>query len=234
MALFIVFWIMIIFLAYAWPIINGRDKTSKVSLCYCFQSSYYKDKRAKKNRLNRIRFDTVETQEALLDQNDLSLSPDEEAENGRLTLTDKEQKLVESGDLEMPNFSDALLKQPNFLRDTLKIDNLVKEFTKEENGIKEKFNAVDGLSLSMFKNQVLVLLGHNGAGKTTTIQMITGLMQPTSGQAKVYGMDVFNERESIDQLIGICPQKNILIGKMTVRENIKFFCTIRGMSDEEI
>jgi ABC-type multidrug transport system ATPase subunit len=55
------------------------------------------------------------------------------------------------------------------LKDSLKIENLVKEFTKEENGEKSKFNAVDGLSLSIFKDQVLVLLGHNGAGKTTTI-----------------------------------------------------------------
>jgi ATP-binding cassette subfamily A (ABC1) protein 3 len=57
----------------------------------------------------------------------------------------------------------------------------------------------------MFKNQVLVLLGHNGAGKTTTISMITGLLEPTSGSAKVYGMDIFKERESVEQIIGICP-----------------------------
>ena len=120
------------------------------------------------------------------------------------------------------------------MKDTLKIENLVKEFTKIEDGKKKKFKAVDGLSLSMFKNQVFVLLGHNGAGKTTTIQMITGLLEPNAGSAKAYGMDIFNQREYVDELIGICPQKNILITKMTVAENIKFFCTIRGMNDEEI
>lgn len=56
--------------------------------------------------------------------------------------------------------------------------------------------AVDNLSLSIYKNQILALLGHNGAGKTTTIQIITGLLQETSGKVTVQGLDVLKMRDS--------------------------------------
>ena len=57
--------------------------------------------------------------------------------------------------------------------DRLNIRNLVKKFGKKK--------AVNNLSLSVFKNEILVLLGHNGAGKTTTISMLTGLLKATEG-----------------------------------------------------
>ena len=80
----------------------------------------------------------------------------------------------------------------------MRIDRLSKEFNKI--GAKDKndkFKAVDNLSLSLFKNQILCLLGHNGAGKTTTIQMITGFLKKTSGTASVFGLDLFEQREVI-------------------------------------
>ena len=65
--------------------------------------------------------------------------------------------------------------------------------------------AVDNLSLTLFKNEILVLLGHNGAGKTTTISMLTGQEKPTSGSAKAFGIDLFKDYQDIVDFIGVCP-----------------------------
>ena len=65
--------------------------------------------------------------------------------------------------------------------------------------------AIDDLSLSLFKNQIFVLLGHNGAGKTTTIQALTGFINPTSGNAKAFKYDMFKQRDQLNEIIGICP-----------------------------
>jgi hypothetical protein len=71
-------------------------------------------------------------------------------------------------------------------------------------------NAVDGLDLKMYHNQITCLLGHNGAGKTTTIGMLTGLIDATSGMASVDGKDVFTQMKEIRQDLGVCPQHDIL------------------------
>ena len=65
--------------------------------------------------------------------------------------------------------------------------------------------AVNNLSLTMFQNEILVLLGHNGAGKTTTISMLTGLERPTSGTATAFGNDLFKEQQTVKDFIGVCP-----------------------------
>lgn len=49
------------------------------------------------------------------------------------------------------------------------------------------------------------MLGHNGAGKTTTFSMLTGLIEPTSGKAEVFGLDIFNQMEDFRKVLGVCP-----------------------------
>ena len=66
--------------------------------------------------------------------------------------------------------------------------------------------AVDDLSVSMFKNQIFVLLGHNGAGKTTTMSILSGQMEKTSGQAFAFGKDIFVHKDQMHDFTGICPQ----------------------------
>jgi ATP-binding cassette, subfamily A (ABC1), member 3 len=68
----------------------------------------------------------------------------------------------------------------------MKIRGLRKTF---DNG--EKI-AVDNTSMTMYSGQIFALLGHNGAGKTTTISMLTGLLKPTSGDATVFGYNIFS------------------------------------------
>ncbi len=79
------------------------------------------------------------------------------------------------------------------------------------------FRAVDGLSLQVKKGEVFGFLGPNGAGKTTSINMIVGLLKPTSGQILINGEDV----QSIDKgLIGICPQELVLWDNLTCKESL--------------
>lgn len=72
------------------------------------------------------------------------------------------------------------------------------------------FKAVKGLDMTMYKNDIFVLLGHNGAGKTTTMQMLTGMTEITDGEAVAFGFDVRTQMEEIRKITGLCPQHDIL------------------------
>lgn len=80
------------------------------------------------------------------------------------------------------------------------------------------FRAVDGLSLQVKEGEVFGFLGPNGAGKTTSINMMVGLLKPTSGQVLIDGQDMkFMNRSSI----GICPQEIVLWENLTCKESLK-------------
>ena len=82
-------------------------------------------------------------------------------------------------------------------------------------GLSKKFGrtvAVDDLSLTLFQNQILVLLGHNGAGKTSIINMLTAKERASAGQAILDGnLDILQEHDSVVDAIGVCPQENCLL-----------------------
>src|SRR6185436_8150555 len=96
------------------------------------------------------------------------------------------------------------------------------------------FTAVDAISFDVHKGEIFGFLGANGAGKTTAMRMLTGLSKPTSGNATVAGFDVYNETEKIKQNIGYMSQKFSLYEDLTVRETIRFYAGIYGMSDKYI
>lgn len=81
----------------------------------------------------------------------------------------------------------------------------------------------------MGKDECFGLLGPNGAGKTTTISMLTGLVRPTSGNALVAGHDVLRELPQVSQLVGVCPQHDILWPELTVREHLLFYARVKGV-----
>ena len=87
--------------------------------------------------------------------------------------------------------------------------------------------AVDDLSLNIFKGQITALLGHNGAGKTTTISMLTGLFPPTTGSADVNGMSITSDMDAIRESLGLCPQHNVLFDRLTVKEHLDFFISLK-------
>lgn len=93
--------------------------------------------------------------------------------------------------------------------------------------------AVDGLDLNMYTGQVTALLGHNGAGKTTTINMLTGLLKPTSGDANVMGASIVNQMSIVRQNIGICLQHDCLFDLLNVQEHIEFFGMLKGSYSKE-
>ena len=57
----------------------------------------------------------------------------------------------------------------------------------------------------MYDSQIFALLGHNGAGKSTLISMLTGLIQKSQGEAKVYDVDMFEEMDEVREFMGVCP-----------------------------
>ncbi len=96
------------------------------------------------------------------------------------------------------------------------------------------FTAVDSISFTVAKGEIFGFLGANGAGKTTAMKMLTGLLTPTSGQARVAGFDVWHEADKIKRNIGYMSQKFSLYNDLTVVENMTLFGGIYGMSMPEI
>ena len=96
------------------------------------------------------------------------------------------------------------------------------------------FIAVDAISFQVHKGEIFGFLGANGAGKTTAMRMLCGLSLPSSGQATVAGYDVYRQTELIKRSIGYMSQKFSLYEDLTVRENIRFYGGIYGLSDSKI
>jgi ABC-2 type transport system ATP-binding protein len=95
------------------------------------------------------------------------------------------------------------------------------EFAIEARGIRKQFGAVtavDGLDLSVPAGVVYALLGPNGAGKTTTINILTTLLQPTAGSARVAGFDLLREADKVRARIGVTFQDIVLDNDLTGRE----------------
>ncbi|HYJ38880.1 MAG TPA: ABC transporter ATP-binding protein, partial [Chitinophagaceae bacterium] len=96
------------------------------------------------------------------------------------------------------------------------------------------FTAVDEISFAVERGEIFGFLGANGAGKTTAMRMLCGLSLPTSGKASVAGFDVYRENEKIKKNIGYMSQRFSLYEDLTVKENIRFYAGIYGMSDKYI
>jgi ABC-2 type transport system ATP-binding protein len=103
------------------------------------------------------------------------------------------------------------------------------ELTKDFDG----FQAVKGVSLNIPPGSVLAVLGPNGAGKTTTVRMLTSILAPTSGWAKVDGHDVVNEPEQVRAKIGLLTEQHGLYERMKAIEYLDFFGRVYHLSGDE-
>ena len=93
-----------------------------------------------------------------------------------------------------------------------------------------QFIAVDGVSFDVAAGEIFGFLGSNGAGKSTTIRMLCGLLQPTSGSARVGGLDVRRDPEGVKRRIGYMSQRFSLYEQLTVDQNIRFFARLYGLA----
>lgn len=91
------------------------------------------------------------------------------------------------------------------------------------------FTAVRGLRLSVRAGEIFGFLGPNGAGKTTTIRMLTGLLVPSQGTARVAGMDVTRDPDGVKRRVGYMPQRFSLYGDLTAEENLDFFAGVHRL-----
>lgn len=96
------------------------------------------------------------------------------------------------------------------------------------------FVAVDQVSIEVKQGEIFGFLGANGAGKTTMIRMLCGLLEPSSGQGKVVGLDLYTQSEKIKHKIGYMSQKFSLYNDLTLSENIDFYGGIYGLNKSEI
>ena len=95
------------------------------------------------------------------------------------------------------------------------------------------FTAVDGVSFSVGKGEILGFLGPNGAGKTTTMRILTGYRPPTEGRARVAGFDLQEQPVEAKLRIGYLPETPPLYPDMTVREYLRFVARIKGVPPGE-
>ena len=105
----------------------------------------------------------------------------------------------------------------------VEVQNLTKRF--------EKVCAVNGISFDARPGEILGLLGPNGAGKTTTIQMLLGITTPTSGEIRVFGLDLVRHREEILEQVNFSSSYVSLPQSLTVWENLKVFAQLYGVQN---
>ncbi|MGD8750891.1 MAG: ATP-binding cassette domain-containing protein [Anaerolineales bacterium] len=108
----------------------------------------------------------------------------------------------------------------------LEVDNLVKRYG--------DFEAVKGISFSVEEGEVFGLLGPNGAGKTQTISMLTGVIPPTEGTARIGGYDIKTQMEQVKKINGLVPQDLALYPTLSARANLQFFGRIYGLSGRDL
>lgn len=106
----------------------------------------------------------------------------------------------------------------------------VLELKKYFNGVK----AVDGVSFSIKPGEIFGLLGPNGAGKTTTLRMLSTILQPTAGDAKVNGCSILKEPEQVRKQLGVLSETTGLYDRLTAEENVRYFARLRQMPEEQI
>ncbi|MBI5021712.1 MAG: ABC transporter ATP-binding protein [Ignavibacteriales bacterium] len=101
-------------------------------------------------------------------------------------------------------------------------------------GLTKKFDdiiAVNDFNLTIQQGEMFGLVGPDGAGKTTLFRMLTGILLPTSGEAKLLGFDLIKQTKDINKEIGYLSQRFSLYGDLTIDENIEFFAEINGVEN---
>ncbi|TXN29930.1 ABC transporter ATP-binding protein [Lacisediminihabitans profunda] len=102
-------------------------------------------------------------------------------------------------------------------------------------GLRKRFGtsvALEGVSLTIEPGEVFGYLGPNGAGKTTTIRILLGMLRPSSGTARVFGLDSWRESVAVHRLVGYVPGESALYRRLTGRQHIDYFAHLRHREDD--
>lgn len=114
----------------------------------------------------------------------------------------------------------------------LQVDSISKHYIDSK---KQSVKAVDSVSFKAYKGEILGLLGGNGAGKTTTIKMICSLIKPNEGSILINGFDNFKKRtKSLKYISAVLEGNRNIYWQLTVRENLEFFATLKGINPKNI
>ena len=97
-----------------------------------------------------------------------------------------------------------------------------------------RIRALKKVYVRVARGELLALLGYDSAGKSTLINILTGILSCDTGTAKVYGMDLHEEMEKIQRIIGFVPEFDILWKELTAIEHLKIFAQLKGISSNEI
>ena len=97
-----------------------------------------------------------------------------------------------------------------------------------------KLNALDSISLNIRKGEIFGFLGPNGSGKTTTVRLLNGILTPTSGQARILGLDIKTKQEEIHRLSGVMTETALMYENLTGMENLMFFGRMFNMTSQEV
>ncbi len=107
----------------------------------------------------------------------------------------------------------------------IETENLTKKY--------KDLTAVNALNLTVNEGELFSLLGVNGAGKTTTVRMLSCLVRPTSGDAKLMGNSIVSNSSKVKNLIAVSPQETAVAPNLSVKENLELMCGVHGFSKEK-
>ncbi len=108
---------------------------------------------------------------------------------------------------------------------------LVKTYKRKDG---TEVQAVKGIDLDIYRGEIFSLLGPNGAGKSTTISMISGLLTPTHGDAKIGGFSITRQPMEAKKLLGVVPQEIALYPTLSARQNLEFFGKMYSMGGADL
>ena len=112
------------------------------------------------------------------------------------------------------------------MNESIKVENITKLYG--------NIRAVDNVSFSAKKGEIIALLGPNGAGKSTLMNMITGFLAPTDGKIYVDGLDIAQFSEKSKEKIGFLPEGAPIYPDMSVKMFLKYMADLRNVSKKEI
>ena len=102
-------------------------------------------------------------------------------------------------------------------------------------GLSRRFGeklAVDAVDLDVRRGEILALLGHNGAGKTTTVRLLNGVLAPSAGEARIFGLSPERSGPAVRARIGVLTESQSLEERLDARENLRYFAALYGYPAE--